>query len=96
MATSSSREANTPPPGSSTAEIYDPIANTWKYTPAQGYGVIGDAPAKLLTNGDILLAPEVPTTSGTQTTVLYNSGDRLVVGRSKTSIGTLTSRTLQA
>jgi Kelch motif len=61
-----------PEPGSSTAEIYNPITNTWKYTPAQGYGVIGDAPAKLLTNGDIILAPEEPTTFGTQTTVLYN------------------------
>jgi hypothetical protein len=60
--------------GDSTAEIYDPITNTWQYTATQDYGEIGDAPAKLLTNGDILLAPRVPQPNPYfQTTVFYQS-----------------------
>jgi len=46
--------------GGSTAEIFDPATQTWTRTSPQNYGKIGDAPAKLLPNGNILIAPEVP------------------------------------
>ena len=42
--------------GGSTAEIYDPIADSWNYTPAAGVG-FSDAGSILLANGEVMVEP---------------------------------------
>jgi hypothetical protein len=49
--------------GSDTAEVYDPVANVWTILPASGQNFI-DSISKTVANGNILVAPVVPSTSG--------------------------------
>lgn len=63
--------------GKATAEIYDPVADAWKILsvptsvidPSNGEGFV-DAMAKILPNGNVLIGPVKPHTSGG--TVIYN------------------------
>jgi hypothetical protein len=56
--------------GLKTAEVYNPLTNTWTETPPTGQTAILDAESKLLPNGNVLIAPVVPTP--TTYTALYN------------------------
>jgi alpha-tubulin suppressor-like RCC1 family protein len=42
--------------GTSSAEIYDPLLNTWTYTPAAGVA-FSDSISKLLPSGDVIVGP---------------------------------------
>ncbi len=57
--------------GTNSAEIYDPIANTWTSTPPPpaGQTLFYDSISKMLANGNVLVAPVRPATSGG--TVIY-------------------------
>jgi hypothetical protein len=55
--------------GGSTAEVYDPLTNTWTLTPSAGQG-FSDAVSTTLPNGNVLVAPVAPAVSGG--TVIYN------------------------
>jgi len=49
--------------GSNTAEAYDPVANVWTILPATGQDFI-DSTSKMVANGNILVAPVLPSTYG--------------------------------
>jgi len=49
--------------GTNTGEVYDPRNNTWTSTPAPGQTLF-DSVSKILPNGNVLVAPVFPTTSG--------------------------------
>jgi autotransporter-associated beta strand protein len=55
--------------GAGTAEVYDPVSNTWTEAPPSGQSFL-DSISETLPNGDVLIAPVTPATSGT--TILYN------------------------
>ncbi len=59
--------------GTNSAEIYDPVANTWTTTPPppSGQKLFYDSPAKILPSGNVLVAPVTPATFGG--TVIYNT-----------------------
>ncbi|MFZ0828912.1 MAG: kelch repeat-containing protein [Verrucomicrobiia bacterium] len=58
--------------GTNSAEIYDPVANTWTGTPPPpaGQGVFSDSVSQILPNGDVLISPVVPATY--DGTVIYS------------------------
>ena len=58
--------------GTNSAEVYDPIANTWTVTPPPPAGQSGflDSISKIMPNGNVLVAPVYPATSGG--TMIYN------------------------
>jgi hypothetical protein len=55
--------------GTATAEIYDPIANTWTLAPPSGQSFV-DSICKILPSGDVLVAPVFPNLCGR--TVIYH------------------------
>ena len=55
--------------GIGTAEIYDPLANTWTELPDSGQLFV-DSPSMLLPNGSVLVSPVIPSVYGG--TVVYN------------------------
>jgi len=55
--------------GGSTAEVYDPVANTWTITPAAGMKFY-DSISEILPNGNVLVAPVFPSTTGE--TLIYS------------------------
>ena len=58
--------------GTNSAEVYDPVANTWTVMPPPpaGQDSFLDAASILLANGNVLISPVFPATSGG--TVIYN------------------------
>jgi plastocyanin/regulation of enolase protein 1 (concanavalin A-like superfamily) len=56
--------------GGSTAEVYDPMTNTWTMTPQSPYGGFVDSISEILPNGTVMVAPVYATPSGT--TAIYN------------------------
>lgn len=60
--------------GTNSGEVYDPVANTWTpvSAPPSGQKAFYDSSAVLLANGNVLLAPVSPATSGG--TVIFNPG----------------------
>ncbi len=67
--------------GTNTAEVYDPVADTWTLTGAPPAGQRGfyDSGAIILPNGNVLIAPVSPATSGG--TVIFNpSANTLTAG----------------
>ncbi len=52
-----------------TAEVYNPLTDTWTITPPPGQG-LEDGESKLLPNGTVLVAPNVPSQYGS--TAIYN------------------------
>ncbi len=59
--------------GQNNAEVYDPVNNTWTMTGGapSGQGGFEDSGAILLANGNVLIAPVKPATSGS--TVIYDT-----------------------
>ncbi len=59
--------------GTNSAEIYDPVANTWTTTPPPpaGQNLFYDSISEMLPNGNVLVAPVNPATFGG--TVVYNT-----------------------
>ena len=55
--------------GSNTAEVYDPVGNTWTLTPVSGQNFI-DSISKILPDGRVLIAPVQPNSPGI--TVIYD------------------------
>ena len=55
--------------GADTAEVYDPLSNTWTSAPSSGQH-FSDSISTTLPNGNVLIAPVGPSTSGG--TVIYN------------------------
>ncbi len=55
--------------GKGTAEVYDPVTDTWTYAPVSGQG-FSDSISKILPNGNVLIAPVVPSQPGL--TVIYD------------------------
>ncbi len=55
--------------GTSNGETYDPISNTWTMAPASGQS-FSDSICKIVANGNVLIAPVGPSTSGG--TILFN------------------------
>lgn len=55
--------------GTATAEVYDPLANTWTMTPSAGQ-TFSDAISATLPGGNVLVSPVGPSTAGG--TVIYN------------------------
>ncbi|BDI28857.1 hypothetical protein CCAX7_009080 [Capsulimonas corticalis] len=49
--------------GGSTAEVYDPVANTWTMTPSSGQS-FSDSVSTVLPNGNVLVGPVGPSVSG--------------------------------
>ncbi|HXR47688.1 MAG TPA: kelch repeat-containing protein [Candidatus Limnocylindrales bacterium] len=58
--------------GSNSAEIYDPVANTWTVTPPPPAGQVRfhDSVSEIISNGNVLVAPVTPAAYGE--TVIYN------------------------
>ncbi len=56
--------------GGSTAEVYNPITNTWTMTPQSPYGGFIDSISEILPNGNVMVAPVYANPSGT--TAIYN------------------------
>ena len=56
-------------PNSRTAEVYDPLTNAWTLLPSSGQDFY-DAVSKVVSNGNVLIAPVFPSSSGG--TVLFN------------------------
>ena len=56
--------------GGKTGEIYDPLTNTWTALPAQHFGSFSDSGSETLPNGNVLIAPVAPATSGY--TIIFN------------------------
>ncbi len=50
--------------GTSSAEIYDPLSNAWTLCASAGQTSFEDSISKILPNGNVLLAPVYPHTSG--------------------------------
>src|SRR5205085_6808021 len=52
--------------GTNSAEIYDPVANTWTTTPPPppGQTMFYDSNSKILSNGNVLVTPVFPASSG--------------------------------
>ena len=59
--------------GTNSAEIYDPVGNTWTTTPPPPAGQVMfyDSGSKILPNGNVLITPVFPATYGG--TVIYNT-----------------------
>ncbi len=58
--------------GSTTAEIYDPVADTWTVAPAQpNFNTFLDSCSEVLPDGDVLIAPVTPANFGE--TLLWNT-----------------------
>ena len=55
--------------GTNTAEVYDPLSNTWTLAPPPGQ-VLYDSISKILPNGNVLVSPVFPSTCGG--TIIYN------------------------
>lgn len=55
--------------GTNTAEVYDPVSDTWTLAPASGQ-VFLDSVSEILPNGNVLVAPVFPSADGG--TVIYN------------------------
>ncbi len=55
--------------GPATAEVYDPLSNTWTLLPPSGQ-TFSDSISKILPNGNVLIAPVNPSTAGG--TVIFN------------------------
>ena len=55
--------------GGKTAEVYDPVSNTWTLTPSSGQNFI-DSVSELLGDGRVMVAPVAPTVSNG--TVIYD------------------------
>jgi uncharacterized repeat protein (TIGR01451 family) len=55
--------------GIGSAEVYDPISNTWTLVPNSGQGFV-DSVSKILPDGNVLVAPVFPSTPGG--TIIYN------------------------
>lgn len=55
--------------GTSTAEVYDPLTNTWTLAPASGQSFY-DSMSKLISNGNVLITPVVPSPGGSS--IIYN------------------------
>jgi len=55
--------------GKSTAEVYNPLNNTWTYTPPS-FQSFSDSVSKILPNGNVLVAPVGPSPSGR--TIMYD------------------------
>jgi hypothetical protein len=55
--------------GTHTAEVYNPLNNTWTYTPVS-FQSFSDSISKLLPNGNVLISPVGPSPSGT--TIIYD------------------------
>ena len=60
--------------GTNSAEVYDPVSNTWTMAPAPPAGQVMfyDSVSKILPNGNVLISPVNPATYGG--TVIYNPG----------------------
>ena len=70
-----------------TAEIYDPVTNTWTQCPPQPYGAFVDSMSDLLPNGDVLITPVFPSQPGYTTiyhvaTNTWSQGPKLFRGTS--------------
>ena len=65
--------------GSNSAEVYDPLANTWTVTPPPPAGQIRfyDSISETVSNGNVLIAPVTPATYGG--TVIYEVASNLLV-----------------
>lgn len=65
--------------GSNSAEVYDPLANTWTVTPPPPAGQIrfSDSISEIISNGNVLIAPVTPATYGG--TVIYDVASNLLV-----------------
>jgi hypothetical protein len=57
--------------GTATAEIYDPVTDSWGLTPPSGQSFL-DSICKILGNGDVLVAPVFPNICGR--TIMYHPG----------------------
>jgi hypothetical protein len=59
--------------GMNSAEVYDPVNNNWTMAPPPptGQSLFYDSVSKILPNGNVLISPVAPATSGG--TVIYNS-----------------------
>lgn len=55
--------------GSRTAEVFDPLTNTWTYTPSAGQNFV-DSVSELLADGRVMVAPVGPSVGNG--TVIYN------------------------
>ena len=55
--------------GASTAEVYDPLRNSWTLAPSSGQEFL-DSASEILGNGEVLVSPVYPAVSGG--TVVYN------------------------
>src|ERR1041385_8909442 len=56
--------------GTSTAEVYDPLSNTWTRTPTSGQS-FSDSISKVIPGGNVIVAPVGPSQSGY--TAIYNA-----------------------
>ena len=56
--------------GGKTGEVYDPLTNTWTSLPSQRFGGFSDSVSETLPDGNVLIAPVAPATSGY--TVIFN------------------------
>ncbi len=60
--------------GASTGEIYNPLTNAWTELPSQSFGAFIDSNSMVLPNGNVLIAPVAPSSSG-HTTIFNTSTD---------------------
>jgi hypothetical protein len=58
--------------GTNSAEVYDPVSNTWTVTPSAGQYAFYDSISKILPSGNVLVSPVAPAIYGG--TVIYNPG----------------------
>ena len=50
--------------GGRTGEVYNPLTNAWTLLPSQSFGGFSDSISEILPNGDVLISPVGPSTSG--------------------------------